>query len=74
MAYLPWGKFVFVSLNLEFDKFQELTFLYIYICMYMYVGRGFDSHRGHKNFFFTSRGSPIPFTRANARWVYHGFT
>ena len=29
-------------------------------------------HRGHKNFFFTSRGSLIPFTRANAQWVFMG--
>ena len=35
--------------------------------------RGFDSHRGQKNFFFTSCGSQIPFTRANAQWVFHGF-
>ena len=34
--------------------------------------RGFDSHRGQKNFFFTSCGSLIPFTRANAQWVFHG--
>ena len=26
-----------------------------------------------KDFFFTSRGSSIPFTRANAQWVIHGF-
>ena len=26
-----------------------------------------------KNFFFTSCGSLIPFTRANAQWVIHGF-
>ena len=26
-----------------------------------------------KEFFFTSCGSPIPFTRANAQWVIHGF-
>ena len=26
-----------------------------------------------KDFFFTSRGSLIPFTRANAQWVIHGF-
>ena len=31
-----------------------------------------DSHRGQKNFFFTSRGSLVPFTRANAQWVFHG--
>ena len=36
-------------------------------------GRGFDSHRGQKKFFFTSCGSLIPFTRANAQWVFHGF-
>ena len=30
-------------------------------------GRGFDSHRGQKNFFFTSCGSLIPLTRANAQ-------
>ena len=36
-------------------------------------GRGFDSHRGQKNFFFTSCGSLIPFTRANAQWVFRGF-
>ena len=30
-------------------------------------------HRGKKNFFFTSCGSLIPFTRANAQWVFHGF-
>ena len=36
-------------------------------------GRGFDSHRGQKDFFFTSCGSLIPFTRANAQWVIHGF-
>ena len=36
-------------------------------------GRGFDSHRGQKIFFFTSCGSLIPFTRANAQWVIHGF-
>ena len=35
-------------------------------------GRGFDSYRGQKNFFFTSCGSLIPFTRANAQWVFHG--
>ena len=34
---------------------------------------GFDSHRGQNNFFFTSSGSLIPFTRANAHWVFHGF-
>ena len=34
--------------------------------------KGFDSHRGQKNFFFTSCGSLIPFTRANAQWVFHG--
>ena len=28
---------------------------------------------GLKNFFFTSCGSLIPFTRANAHWVFHGF-
>ena len=32
-----------------------------------------DSHRGQKNFFLTSCGSLIPFTRANAQWVFHGF-
>ena len=26
-----------------------------------------------KNLFFTSCGSLIPFTRANAQWVFHGF-
>ena len=26
-----------------------------------------------KNFFFTSCGSLIPFTKANAQWVFHGF-
>ena len=26
-----------------------------------------------KRFFFTSCGSLIPFTRANAQWVIHGF-
>ena len=26
-----------------------------------------------KSFFFTSCGSLIPFTRANAQWVFHGF-
>ena len=39
---------------------------------YTGTGRGFDSHRGQKNFFFTSCGSLIPFTRANAQWVFHG--
>ena len=34
--------------------------------------QGPDSHRGQKNFFFTSCGSLIPFTRANAQWVFHG--
>ena len=33
---------------------------------------GPDSHRGQKNFLFTSCGSLIPFTRANAQWVFHG--
>ena len=33
----------------------------------------FDSHRGQNNFFFTSCGSLISFTRANAQWVFHGF-
>ena len=37
------------------------------------VNHGFDSHRGQKKFFFTSCGSLIPFTRANAQWVFHGF-
>ena len=36
-------------------------------------GRGFDSHRGQKIFFFASCGSLFPFTRANAQWVIHGF-
>ena len=31
-----------------------------------------NSHRGQKKFFFTSCGSLIPFTRANAQWVFHG--
>ena len=35
-------------------------------------GRGFHSHRGKTNLFFTSCGSLIPFTRANAQWVFHG--
>ena len=26
-----------------------------------------------KDFFFASRGSLFPFTRANAQWVIHGF-
>ena len=26
-----------------------------------------------RKFFFTSCGSLIPFTRANAQWVFHGF-
>ena len=26
-----------------------------------------------KDFFFTSRGYLIPFTRVNAQWVIHGF-
>ena len=34
---------------------------------------GFDSHRSQKKFFFTSWFSLIPFTRANAQWVFHGF-
>ena len=33
---------------------------------------GPDSHRGQKNFFFTSCGSLIPFTRANTQWVFRG--
>ena len=33
---------------------------------------GIDSHRGQKKFFFASCGSLIPFTRANAQWVFHG--
>ena len=33
---------------------------------------GPDSHRGQKKFFFTSCGSLIPFSRANAQWVFHG--
>ena len=36
-------------------------------------GRGFDSHRGQKIFFFASCGSLFPFIRANAQWVIHGF-
>ena len=31
------------------------------------------SHQGQMNFFFTSCGSLIPFTRANAQWVFGGF-
>ena len=34
---------------------------------------GLDSHRGQKGFFFASCGSLIPFARANAQWVIHGF-
>ena len=30
-------------------------------------------HRGQNIFFFTSGGSLIPFTRANAQWVIRGF-
>ena len=33
---------------------------------------GSDSHRSQKKFFFTSCGSLIPFSRANAQWVFHG--
>ena len=33
---------------------------------------GPTSHRGQEKFFFTSCGSPIPFSRANAQWVFHG--
>ena len=33
---------------------------------------GLDLPRS-KDFFFTSCGSLIPFTRANAQWVIHGF-
>ena len=29
-------------------------------------------NRGQKNFFFTSCGSLIPFTKANAQWVFRG--
>ena len=36
--------------------------------------RGFDSHRGQNNIFFTSSGFLIPFTRANPQWAIHGFT
>ena len=36
------------------------------------ASRGFDSHRGQNNFFFTSCGSLTPFARANAQWVFHG--
>ena len=36
-------------------------------------GRGFDSQRGQNIFFFTSCDSLIPFARANAQWVIHGF-
>ena len=43
------------------------------LCRLRSGGRGFDSHRGQKNFFFTSCGSMIPFARANAQWVFHGF-
>ena len=35
-------------------------------------GRGFDSHRGQKDFFFASCGSLLPFTRANAQWIFMG--
>ena len=35
---------------------------------------GIDSHRGKKKFLFTSCGSLIPYTRANAQWVFHGFS
>ena len=35
-------------------------------------GRGFDSYRGQKNFFFTPCGSLIPFTRASGSFM--GFT
>ena len=41
-------------------------------CQQKSGGRGFDFHRDQKNFFFTSCGSLIPFTRANAQWVFHG--
>ena len=37
------------------------------------TGREFDSHQGQNIFFFTSCGSLIPYTRANAQWVIHGF-
>ena len=32
-----------------------------------------NTNGGTENFFFTSCGSLIPFTRANAQWVFHGF-
>ena len=36
-------------------------------------GCGFDFPPRTKEFFLTSCGSLIPFTRANAQWVFHGF-
>ena len=49
---------------------RELTLKCKFKC---YLGRGFDSHRGQKIFFFASCGSLFPFTSANAQWVIHGF-
>ena len=38
------------------------------------VNRGEEKlSKDQNNFFFTSCGSLIPFTRANAQWVFHGF-
>ena len=34
---------------------------------------GISRYITFKDFFFTSRGSLIPFTRVNAQWVVHGF-
>ena len=34
---------------------------------------GIEPKRSQKKFFFASCGSLIPFTRANAQWVFHGF-
>ena len=39
----------------------------------MVMNRGEEKVRVHMNVFFTSCGSLIPFTRANAQWVIHGF-
>ena len=57
----------YVGLSLQFLHRRCIAIT----CQILSGGRGFDSHRGQKSFFFASCGSLIPFTRANLgySWV-----
>ena len=54
------------------DRGEEKVRVHIYVVPRSTMNTNGETERS-KDFFFTSCGSLIPFTRANAQWVIHGF-